>query len=427
MTLFSLLLVLLMACLLLYRCLRTFGAVPRSSGHAASSIESIEKEQTVHRVRVSDMGKIFLLSLGLRLVLLAASIAAVMLQSDHGLSLGECFQRMQHWDAVHYANLVDKGYQGYTENGQHLFLVFFPGYVWLVRLIRLLIPNTVIAGIAVSSFCYAGGCCFLFKLIREYYDSQIAADSVVYLSLFPFSLFFGFVMTEGLFLLATTAACYYAHRGKWLLFGTWGFCAALTRMTGLLVIVPALIEWIVSSRKLELPRRKKVTAALRKVPALLMPLLGSGAYLLLNAAVDGSPMAFMVHQKHWYQGFMPLPEVMRYVGRFAAENLNTAIGWSIWLPTFFLFFAVLAVLLAAGKDPKTPVSLLAYAFCCFAATYSLSWLLSAGRYLSCCFPLFVFLAKLTAERPAVKRFLQSAEAVFLGIYLFAYLSGAQMM
>ena len=36
------------------------------------------------------------------------------------------------WDAWHYVNLAELGYEGYVENGQHLFVVFFPLYVWPV-------------------------------------------------------------------------------------------------------------------------------------------------------------------------------------------------------------------------------------------------------------------------------------------------------
>ena len=56
----------------------------------------------------------------------------------------------------HYINLAEQGYDGYVENGQHLFLVFYPAYVWLLRAARVLIPHTLLAGMLHSSLCYAG-------------------------------------------------------------------------------------------------------------------------------------------------------------------------------------------------------------------------------------------------------------------------------
>ena len=121
-----------------------------------------------------------------------------------------------------YINLAEQGYDGYVENGQHLFLVFYPAYVWLLRAARVLIPHTLLAGMLLSSLCYAGGCCFVYRLARLFYPHAVARDGVLFLSLFPFSFFFGAAMTEGLFLLSTGAAVYYACRGKCLPFWLWG-------------------------------------------------------------------------------------------------------------------------------------------------------------------------------------------------------------
>ena len=83
-------------------------------------------------------------------------------------------------------------------------------------------------------------------------------------------------------------------------------------------------------------------------------------------------------------------------------------------------------MLALRKKGTRP-SLLAYAFCYFAANYSLSWLLSAGRYMSCCFPLFIFAADLLRGRDSLREGICLAGAVLGGIYLYAYLNGAQVM
>mgnify|MGYP005789882021 FL=1 len=70
---------------------------------------------------------------------------------------------------------------------------------------------------------------------------------------------------------------------------------------------------------------------------------------------------------------------------------------------------------------------MAYGFCYLVANYSLSWLLSAGRYLSCGFVFFLLAASLTENRPNLRRGLLAGEAVLLGIYLCGHLSGAQIM
>ena len=416
----------LLGLLVVYRCLAAWGL------RAPGSLARHAVEEGPPAAQGLQPGwKIFLLGAGSRVGLLLAGMAAAMLLSDGGLTWGEAFQQLQRWDAAHYIRLIEEGYQGYTENGQHLFLVFFPGYVWAARLLRLVIPSTALAGTVLSCLCYGGACCYLYRLAGEAYNGRVARDALLYMSLFPFSFFSGLVMTEGLFLLATTGACWYAWRGKWLAFGLFGALAALTRMTGLLVIVAGVIRLLETYRPLEPPVGKSLGRCwkplLLRLPLTLLPAAGTLLYLLLNLWVDGDPFAFASHQEHWHQGYLWISQVVEYIGRYLGDNLGSSFGWAVWAPGLALFVGGLALLYWAALRRGHPAGLLAYGFCFFVATYSLSWLLSAGRYLSTCFVLFLFLAKLTQRRPALRAALLGGEGVLLGVYLCAFLAGAQVM
>lgn len=416
----------LLGLLVVYRCLAAWGL------RAPGSLARHAVEEGPPAAQGLQPGwKIFLLGAGSRVGLLLAGMAAAILLSDGGLTWERAFQQLQRWDAAHYIHLIEEGYQGYTENGQHLFLVFFPGYVWAVRLLRLVIPSTALAGTALSCLCYGGACCYLYRLAGEAYNGRVARDALLYMSLFPFSFFSGLVMTEGLFLLATTGACWYAWRGKWLAFGLFGALAALTRMTGLLVIAVGVIRLLEAYRPLEPPVGKSLGRCwkplLLRLPLTLLPAAGTLLYLLLNLWVDGDPFAFASHQEHWHQGYLWISQVVEYIGRYLGDNLGSSFGWAVWAPALALFVVGLALLYWAALRKGHPAGLLAYGFCFFVATYSLSWLLSAGRYLSTCFVLFLFLAKLTQRRPALRAALLGGEGVLLGVYLCAFLSGAQVM
>lgn len=416
----------LLGLLVVYRCLAAWGL--RAPGSLARHAVG---EGPPAAQGLQPGWKIFLLGAGSRVGLLLAGMAAAMLLSDGGLTWEGAFQQLQRWDAAHYIHLIEEGYQGYTEDGQHLFLVFFPGYVWAARLLRLVIPSTALAGMALSCLCYGGACCYLYRLAGEAYNGRVARDALLYMSLFPFSFFSGLVMTEGLFLLATTGACWYAWRGKWLAFGLFGALAALTRMTGLLVIVVGVIRLLEAYRPLEPPVGKSLGRCwkplLLRLPLTLLPAVGTLLYLLLNLWVDGDPFAFASHQEHWHQGYLWISQVVEYIGRYLGDNLGSSYGWAVWAPALALFVVGLALLYWAALRRGHPAGLLAYGFCFFVATYSLSWLLSAGRYLSTCFVLFLFLAKLTQRRPALRAALLGGEGVLLGVYLCAFLSGAQVM
>ena len=403
-----------------WRCLESCGLAPPEEC----------KVSEPYTVAHSDTVKVFCFALAFRLFMLLAMFICFMLSGGENGLYGFPGQ-FTRWDARHYISLIEKGYTGYQEDGRHLFLVFYPLYVWAARVIRHVIPNTVIAGLTVSIASYAWGCCYVYKIAAKLLDNRAARNSLLLLSLYPFSFFFGTVMTEGLFLLTTSAACCYALERRWLLYGVWGAMAALTRMTGVLVIVPAAVELLSELRPFERPVggsiKKALPGFLKRLPALLMPLLGSMGYLLLNWYVDGDPLAFRGHQAHWYQGGKWISGVLRYLWGYFRDNIANANGYAIWLPELVLFIVTFGILVLALRKKGTRPSLLAYAFCYFAANYSLSWLLSAGRYMSCCFPLFIFAADLLRGRDSLREGICLAGAVLGGIYLYAYLNVAQVM
>ena len=125
---------------------------------------------------------------------------------------------------------------------------------------------------------------------------------------------------------------------------------------------------------------------------------------------------------------MWVSRVLRYVWDYLLHFWNASNGWAIWLPTLLLFLLCFGLLLwGTLRDRRASPGLLAYGFCYLVANYSLSWLLSAGRYLSCGFVFFLLAASLTENRPNLRRGLLAGEPVLLGIYLCGHLSGAQIM
>ena len=67
------------------------------------------------------------------------------------------------------------------------------------------------------------------------------------------------------------------------------------------------------------------------------------------------------------------------------------------------------------------------AFAYLVLNYSLSWLLSAGRYLSCALPFFLFAAGLTEKRPRLTALLAGGMGVGFLANLWCYLLGGQIM
>lgn len=330
------------------------------------------------------------------------------------------------WDANHYRNLAELGYHGYVEDGEHLFLVFFPLYPWLVRLLHHVIPSYELAGLALSSACYVAGCFVLAKLTTEDFGRKTAVTALGLFSAYPFAFFFGAFYTESLFLLLSVTTFYLIRRHRWLWAGLVSALAAMTRMHGMLLTMAALVEYVTAEKPLEKLRTKNWQALgydlWRKVLPLGLVLAGVGAYLWLNYDVAGDPFKFSFYQRdHWYQGFEPLPSCLRTIWETLLGNWNGELMYTVWGPDLAMFAVGLGVLIYGVR--RLPPTWAAYLLLCLLVNYSLSWPLSCGRYMACAFPLFVTVAVACRKRPMAAALLTVFSAIMEGTYLLLFLSG----
>ena len=375
-----------------------------------------------------ELWKVFALAVLLRVTIAIGSLLLYNMLSGTELGLEQIPELWSRWDAPHYIKLVQFGYNGYRENGQPLFLVFFPLYVWIVRAVQFFVPNVALAGMAVSFLCFGGGCVYLYGMAAEEYGSRIARRALLLLCAFPFAFFYGGIMTESLFLLTTAAGLYHIRRHQWGRASLWGIAAALTRMQGVILIGAAVAELFNDVKpfaKKGVERKQSLSSMGKKLPLLCAPVLGSLGYLILNYQITGDPFAFTVMQRHWSQGFMWFPKVLVYLFKNAVSWYNPTTRWEMWIPEFILFPVFSLLLWKSWKKHRSMFTL--YAFVYLILNYCLSWLLSAGRYLSCGVPFFLFGAEELEEHPK----LTGGLAVLMGLlqctFLYRYLCWGQVM
>ncbi len=373
-------------------------------------------------------GRVFAAALIFRLAAALGSLLLYNALSGAGVGLGELPELWARWDAPHYIHLTELGYGGYLEDGKPLFLVFFPLYVWLVRALRLLVPHTALAGMAVSALCFAWGSVYFYRLGAEEYGEGTARRGLLLLVSFPFAFFFGGIMTESLFFLTTTAGLYHIRRHHWGRFALWGILAAMTRMQGVILIGAAAAELCNDAKPFRgtAERRKRaLRSILSRVPLLCAPALGSLTYLALNAHVTGDPFAFVQMQEHWSQGFLWFPKVLAYLVRNAFTWENAVTRWEMWIPELVLFPVFALLLWRSWRKHRSMFTL--YAFVYFILNYCLSWLLSAGRYLSCAVPCFLFAADELEGRPKTRVAVCAVMAILQCGFLYRYLCWGQVM
>lgn len=115
---------------------------------------------------------------------------------------------------------------------------------------RALGGNYVLAGILLSLAACLGAFVLLHRLAEEKLGAAGARRAVLYLAVFPMSLFLQAVYSESLFLMLALAAFLLAERGRFLGAGTAAGLAALARLGGVALLPAlALLAWRARDRR----------------------------------------------------------------------------------------------------------------------------------------------------------------------------------
>jgi Gpi18-like mannosyltransferase len=203
-----------------------------------------------------------------------------------------------HWDAVHYTQIAQFGYQSIYETA------FFPLFPLLIKGIALLLGNQgyIAIGMILSNLALLGTLFVLYQIAADALGEQVGRRTLLYLCVFPTAFFFFAAYNESLFLLFTTSAFLAMRRQKWWLAGILGFLAALTRSAGLFLVLPLLWELWMARATLtgseQSTTRKLLHMLPRVLPVVLIP-LGTLLYCLYTWILFGDPFAFATVQVHW--------------------------------------------------------------------------------------------------------------------------------
>jgi hypothetical protein len=204
--------------------------------------------------------------------------------------LGDWFDVLARWDSDWYLRIAESGYRWPSSTP-----AFFPLYPALVGgLGRVLGDRFLLAGVLVSLAASATAFVLLHELVRLRLGPADARRAVLYLAVFPTSLFLGAVYGEGLFLALAIGTFALAERGRlgWAAFAAG--LAMLTRAQGL-ALLPALAVFAWRS-----DRRARSFATLAVPVALFL------VYPVVLEAWLGHGLAFLDAQRIWDRSLAPL-------------------------------------------------------------------------------------------------------------------------
>lgn len=340
-------------------------------------------------------------------IILIAELAAAII----GQRAGTHVQESRHillavwgrWDAVHYIDIATKGYEG-TD------MAFFPLYPLLIRVVGAFAGDHLVGGLLISNACFFFGLLFLYKLLEHDYDRAVARRAIFYVSIFPTAVFFSAVYTESLFFMLTVASFYYMRSHRWWLAAAIGFFAALTRVEGVLLVVPFAIEWYAQNRSAA--QRSWVSLA----AALLIP-FGMSLYMGYLWVLRADPLYFSHVQIHWNRHLAP-PWVS--IGDAVSKIAHAVKGQVVANELLELSFTALMIGVLIGGWNRLRPSYVAYLGLSILVPMCTSSLMSMPRFALVLFPMFAILAR-WGERPSVNTLILAFSLPLLGLFtvLFA--------
>jgi hypothetical protein len=363
--------------------------------------------------------------------LLAIAHLSVMSNETEWLGYDHFLRTWTRWDAHHYINLAENGYAGAVEDGNHLFLVFYPLLPWVLRTMHLVIDDYRLCGIILNLICFSIGNLYFYLLAKDTFGEKAGKNAVLFLAIFPFGFFFGSVMTESLFLMLSAMFLYYLRKHKWWRVALIGFLACLTKVQGccLAFAVAAELLWTCGGFRMLFSGRFKEFGRKIAVPALISSLMVFGflIYLGINYAVEGDPFRFMYYQRtHWYHTFVPLWRTLTdYVVR-ALTYTSLSMRFCVWIPGLIVF-VLWMVSIVYGMVRKMPSAFVVYMVALWVVTFSTNWILSGGRYALCALPCFMLLGDWLTRHEKWRIPLAAVSSMLFIIYMTGYFLGKQVM
>jgi Gpi18-like mannosyltransferase len=303
------------------------------------------------------------------------------------------------WDSNWYQDLVKKGYER-NANDTLSNLVFFPLYPLLMKVVSIFtMGNLVLAGWIVSSLFLLLSCVLLFKFVKKFHKEADPIQAVFLLLIFPTAFFLNAVYTESLFLFLSLATFYFAFEKKYFWAGVVGFLASLTRVSGILLFLPILLQFIITEGY-------DFRVLKKSWPLMFIP-LGTALFFIYHWIYFGDPFLFFRIESAWGRSFSLNTDHFILFSRASVANFS--------LDIFYLLFGIF-IISHLLKLKKYPYAL--YVASTIGVAVASGTLMSIGRYVLVLFPIYIVGASIKNEITKYLWIIISAMLMALNTYLF---------
>jgi hypothetical protein len=291
-------------------------------------------------------------------------------------------------DVAWYMGIVEDGYAEHEFIPTFVNWAFFPLWPALVKAVSALGPSPMLAGLLLANACFVAAMVLLYRLMRLDQTPTVARRTVWIALAFPSAYFTMRPGPESLFLLLVVAAFLAARREDrlgWTLAAGLGAGAALTRVQGVLIVLPLLWMYVSQYRRSRADRFSWL--ALGAIPLALLAF----AYYLYT--LTGEPLTMLRVQEAWDARLaIPFSEAFAYL---RDPVLTDYYEWNLAVVSVPVSIAAVAILVLTARDRGIRPEYTLYAALLLLVVVARTNTSAAFRYLLPAFPFFLTGARLT--------------------------------
>ena len=297
------------------------------------------------------------------------------------------------WDTIHYLEIAENGYRS-----DALDTAWPPVYPLLIKLFSLGFLPTLIAGLMVSNIAAIAALILLYLLVTDIWDESIARDTLFWLSIFPTAFYLVAAYSESLFLVFSLGCLFAFRKNKYLLAACLGSLTVLTRLQGILLILPMAWEIVDAFFKRKERHFSKYLHYAIPILFILVSFIGFSLYVHFGLHAEWPWLKF---KTDWKQSLgWPWEGIIGNFTSLTFRHITTEFSPVSRFYNLILVLIAIMVLILARK--KIPVFFLIYSagmmLSVLTTVDELKLLVGSSRYLLVIFPIMIAYAIIIKKR-----------------------------
>ena len=337
------------------------------------------------------------------------------------------------FDGVHYITITEKGYFG-----TGLVQAFFPFFPWFMRLAYLATDkhlNTLLFGLILSNLAAYIAAVVWFGFLADTLGRKKAWIGLALFFCFPTALFWGAFYTESIFFAAVVGAFWAIRRQHWWLTTLLTCIATSTRVVGIFLVPALLLDVWQQWQEIQDPHWNKVPLfkqikifAQEHWRIVLLLLWGSAGligYMIYLYFTFNDPLYFLHVQSEFgagrQEGFVSYPQVAWRSMKILLTTDHT--NWRYYTSILEFLASSLGLFGLLLGVMRTRISYVFFSLGAFFLPTVTGTFSSMPRYILVCFPLYLILIELLAERKILRVLVFSVFTLSLIINTLLFIQG----